>query len=277
MTLLDTGLGHGMAEIKGGTSNSNQSRDAGTPPPPTMLRRVLSGALVVTLGVGIGLVVGFQIKPTSPAAAVDACDLPVQNAIACENTLPGSPQSEWDVQGAGDPTIQGYGTDISVNKGNTIQFKINTDASAYTIDIYRLGYYGGDGARKVATITPTATLPQDQPDCLSDPTTGLVDCGNWAGLRELVGAVRRRVGDLHRASASYRHRWREPHGLHRPRRRQPLEAVLPDVRPRVAGLQQLRREQPLCRRTGGPRLQGELQPPVHHARVELADGLAVQL
>src|SRR5262249_17314985 len=48
------------------------------------------------------------------------------------------------------------------------------------IDIYRLGYYGGLGARPLATVQPSASLPQVQPDCLSDPTTGLVDCGNWA-------------------------------------------------------------------------------------------------
>ncbi len=32
----------------------------------------------------------------------------------------------------------------------------------------------------MATVQPSATLPQGQPACLSDPTTGLVDCGNWA-------------------------------------------------------------------------------------------------
>ena len=48
------------------------------------------------------------------------------------------------------------------------------------IDIYRLGYYAGLGARKVATVTPSVSLPQNQPACLTDATTGLVDCGNWA-------------------------------------------------------------------------------------------------
>jgi hypothetical protein len=57
---------------------------------------------------------------------------------------------------------------------------VKTDAAGYSIDVYRLGYYGGLGARKVATLQPSATLPQSQPACLSDATTGLVDCGNWA-------------------------------------------------------------------------------------------------
>ena len=36
--------------------------------------------------------------------------------IVQENTQTGSPSSEWDVSGAGDPSIQGFATDISVNK-----------------------------------------------------------------------------------------------------------------------------------------------------------------
>ncbi len=84
------------------------------------------------------------------------------------------------MSGAGSTNIQGFATDISVNHGQTISFKIDTDASSYRIDIYRLGYYGGNGARLITTILPTAHLPQNQPDCLSDASTGLVDCGNWA-------------------------------------------------------------------------------------------------
>ena len=42
-----------------------------------------------------------------------------------------------------------------------------------------MGYYAGMGARKVATVNPSAALPQIQPACLTDASTGLVDCGNW--------------------------------------------------------------------------------------------------
>jgi hypothetical protein len=104
----------------------------------------------------------------------------MQNPVAIENTLPGTPQSVWDVTGAGDPSIQGFATDMSVNRGQTISFKVATNSTNYRLDIYRLGYYGGLGARLVATVQPSASLPQSQPACLSDPTTGLVDCGNWA-------------------------------------------------------------------------------------------------
>jgi hypothetical protein len=98
----------------------------------------------------------------------------------CENSKPGNPPSEWDITGAGDANIQGFATDISVNKGETVRFKIDTDATNYRLDIYRMGYYGGNGARKITTIEPSAILPQSQPSCLNDNASGLIDCGNWA-------------------------------------------------------------------------------------------------
>jgi RHS repeat-associated protein len=114
------------------------------------------------------------------AKATGPCDPPLTNSILCENSQPGAPPSEWDISGAGDPTIQGFATDISVNRGEPIHFKVRTDATVYRLDLYRLGYYGGLGARKVATLTPAVPLPQVQPACVNDATTGLFDCGNWA-------------------------------------------------------------------------------------------------
>src|SRR4029077_14534834 len=61
-----------------------------------------------------------------------------QNSVVVENQLPGNPASEWDISGAGDGSIQGFATDISVNRGETVRFKIDTDASDYRLDIYRI-------------------------------------------------------------------------------------------------------------------------------------------
>jgi large repetitive protein len=103
------------------------------------------------------------------------------NAIEAENCLTGNPPSEWDVSGAGDANIQGFATDISVNRGQTVSFKVSTTATAYRIDIYRLGYYQGNGARLVTTIPNAATAKTTQPACVDQQsTTGLVDCGNWS-------------------------------------------------------------------------------------------------
>ena len=104
---------------------------------------------------------------------------PPSNRIVQENALPGDPSTEWDVNGWGDPTIQGFGHDISIAQGETIFFKIKTDSIDYRIDIYRMGYYGGMGARRVDTIQPSVELPQLQPEGITDPPTHLYDCWNW--------------------------------------------------------------------------------------------------
>ena len=116
-------------------------------------------------------VTGPTTAAVSPIVAV--------NPIVAENMLPGNPQSEWGINGP-DSRLEGFATDISIDQGNTVQFKIDHDAAItdYRIDIYRLGYYDGLGARKVATIDPSSLV--DQPAPLTDPATGLIDAGNWA-------------------------------------------------------------------------------------------------
>ncbi len=130
------------------------------------------GAAALLIGV-----TAIVVLPGSPASA-DAC-APLVNPVACENTKAGTPASVWDVGNAGDDTIQGFATDISVNLGQQVNFKISTPANSYSIDIYRLGYYGGNGARKIASITPNASLAHNQPACITDTNTDIYECGGW--------------------------------------------------------------------------------------------------
>lgn len=135
---------------------------------------VTAAALVMVLVAWVAI----ALDPSS-ARADNGCN-GAANPVVCENALAGTDPSVWDISGAGDPSIQGFSTDISVNVGGTIGFKVDTNARAYTIQIFRTGYYQGLGARKIADVTPSATLPQTQPQCVSDITTELYDCGNWA-------------------------------------------------------------------------------------------------
>ena len=153
---------------------ANQTRPAGDRRRgkfrPRRSRRALAGGV-------IGAVLLYLL--VLPPPAFSSCTSP-QNPIEAENCLPGDPSwSMWDLNNY-DPSIVGFATDISVNVGQTIYFKINTDAPAYTINIWRMGYYGGAGARQIASLRPSALLPQKQPACLANAATGLVDCGNWA-------------------------------------------------------------------------------------------------
>ncbi len=109
-----------------------------------------------------------------------------QNAIVTENANPGVPASQWDISNNGDGTygdksIQGFATDISVNKGQTINFKITITTGTdfkYGIKIYRVGYYQGNGARLIADLG-TGFTGVTQNACSFNGTTGLTDCGNW--------------------------------------------------------------------------------------------------
>src|SRR5690348_17114271 len=106
-----------------------------------MRRDLLCGALLFAL-----------LLVIVPRSSVSAACAPGSNAIVCENALAGNPPSEWDLSGASDPNIQGFATDISANLGDTVRFKVNTAATAYRLDIYRIGFYAGMGARRVATV-----------------------------------------------------------------------------------------------------------------------------
>jgi methionine-rich copper-binding protein CopC len=120
------------------------------------------------------ILVGALLAVTHAEPARAAC----ANPIVCENQLPGTPQSVWDVPNPS-TNIQGFADPFSVNVGGTINFKIQSPASSYAIDIYRMGYYGGDGARLVTSLTPNISVSQNQPACNTNTVTGLIDCGNW--------------------------------------------------------------------------------------------------
>jgi hypothetical protein len=129
---------------------------------------------------GLILAATLFVLGLAPAASQAAC----ANPVACENAQAGAAPSTWEVDGAGSDTIQGFATSMSVNKGDTIGFKIKSTTTAYHIDILRLGYYqNGDGARLVASnLAPTGSS-NTSTACQTFSTTGLIDCGNWAVSR----------------------------------------------------------------------------------------------
>ena len=116
---------------QGGWSNSSARRVMpAVAPSPT---RFFSSALQAVL---FFLFVVFCPLLASPAQAQTfGCTPAMANDIVCENSKPGNPSSQWDVStgDAGDPSIQGFATDISVAQGGTISFKVKTNASAYTL------------------------------------------------------------------------------------------------------------------------------------------------
>jgi hypothetical protein len=137
---------------------------------PGRARRVTRVVAVTATLVAAG--VGGSVIPASAAGCSP-------NPVVCENSQTGTPASVWDVDGSGDDTLQGFATDMSVNVGGSITFKVQAQ-HAYNIDIYRLGYYGGAGARKIATLPGTFPAQNQSTACVTDNLTQIFDCGTWA-------------------------------------------------------------------------------------------------
>src|SRR3954463_50886 len=139
--------------------------------PMRTARRLLPGGFVL-----LATLLALALAPA--ASRADACSPPT-NPVACENSKPGAEPLDWEVDNNGDSAIQGYATSMSVNVGDTINFKIKSSTAAYHLDIYRLGYYQGLRAPPMASnVAPANTAPQ--PACQTFADTGLVDCGNWS-------------------------------------------------------------------------------------------------
>lgn len=110
------------------------------------------------------------------------------NAIQRENAEPGS--DAWQFRRFGDRAaddtteqIKGYASATSADRGATVTFYVSvTPPQAYTIEIYRLGWYGGAGGRLMATID--GLQGARQPECPMDATTGLIAC-EWTPSAEV--------------------------------------------------------------------------------------------
>ena len=116
----------------------------------------------------------------SQTATTTFSDAP--NKIVTENQKAGTAKSVWSIHGSianqGDSQIEGFATQISTNAGQTVSFKIDTASSGYTLDIYRLGYYGGNGAQLVTTMHHSGA--DNQPAPIFNDATNTVDAGNWS-------------------------------------------------------------------------------------------------
>ncbi|HTE84109.1 MAG TPA: N,N-dimethylformamidase beta subunit family domain-containing protein, partial [Dehalococcoidia bacterium] len=128
--------------------------------------------------------------PTQLSPSVLATPPSVNNAllVAGENQRPGT--TAWKITNyAGSGEIQAYAGDTSVNAGSSLQFYVSTrvEGTIYKIDFFRMGWYGGAGARLMTNASGLRGMAQGYHTnaglagckrCLADRTTGLLDA-NW--------------------------------------------------------------------------------------------------
>ena len=207
------------------------------------------------------------------ASQAPACASPA-NQVVAENCKPGNPPTEWDVNGSGDLQIQGFATDISVNAGETIAFKVGPARLSYRIDIYRLGYYGGlGGAGRSPPSQPSVALAAEATGLPHrHAASRLYDCGNWAVSASWAVPRRRDVGHLHRppralktaTRASWRARQRPRPGSCPARRRCPHAYGALGLGKLANALEGAAREPHLLRRSRRRQPRGPAVPDVRH-------------
>ena len=96
------------------------------------------------------------------------------NPIPAENQKAGDP--DWHgFKNSWNHHIEAYADRVSAKAGDTAQVMVSVDVShPATWQLYRIGWYGGAGARKVVDGGQVALA--HQPTCANDTTTGLVHC-----------------------------------------------------------------------------------------------------
>lgn len=125
------------------------------------------------LGLAAGLLVLLGVGASSSAAGKAAT-----NPIQRENALPGSPS--WRLPRASAGAIEGYASEVSVLPGARLDLHVSTSPAArYRVEVYRIGWYAGAGARLVA-CSPSCRGDEPgspQPVPAFDPSTGYLDAG----------------------------------------------------------------------------------------------------
>jgi DNA-binding beta-propeller fold protein YncE len=96
--------------------------------------------------------------------------------IAAENALPGEPA--WAMGADATGPLQVYLDRVSARAGATVAVKVSSDAPhAARWALFRLGWYGGAGARRIDEGGPVQAARQ--PACPMEAGTGMVRCA-WA-------------------------------------------------------------------------------------------------
>lgn len=104
--------------------------------------------------------------------------------IAIENELPGT--RDWGLaKPATKREIEGFASAVSVAPGESLSFMVSTSSNNFDIEIFRLGWYGGVGARRcaIARNLPGTRRATPQPR----DGDGLVECDWPASYRLTIG------------------------------------------------------------------------------------------
>ena len=113
----------------------------------------------------IGLLASALSFAAIPAVGAD-------NPVVTENQKPGT--SAWQLARTADDVngqVKGYADTTSVLQGGSFNLYVSVNpAQTFTVDVYRIGYYGGLGGRLLLHAGPLNGTTQSA--CVPDPSTG---------------------------------------------------------------------------------------------------------
>ncbi|HEU5374093.1 MAG TPA: N,N-dimethylformamidase beta subunit family domain-containing protein, partial [Ktedonobacteraceae bacterium] len=157
--------------------------------------RLALSALLIAVVITAAGVIGFhfpvapkesQVSTSTPSFTLSLAPA-TETPIAAENKQPGT--TNWlipDAQAAS-IQIQAYASATSVSAGQTLTFYVSTEQAGmtYSVEVYRLGWYGGAGGRLMTTMHAVGQAQGyydwphlklvDCQSCFFDPTTRLIE------------------------------------------------------------------------------------------------------
>jgi PKD repeat protein len=155
------------------------------PTPPTARHGLV---LLVALAATCGL-----LMLTGPARAAAQVSCPNANPIVNENNCMGAGTTGNELSHYSE-NIGGFTTKTSYNLGESVQLKIGTSAASFpgtkaNVAVYRIGYYGGTGARLISAAGSSNVQINNTEQCNPmNVETGELSCANWNVTYTIPGA-----------------------------------------------------------------------------------------
>ncbi len=156
--------------------------------PPRLFRAAGAGVLAAALALGVvscssssdegvpsgaSLTGGGDVSRATPEAPADAPTTPEPPDPAAwvieENARPGA--TDWRIPGDGvadDDELSGYASSVSARAGDQVDLMISSTLGDVVVTAYRLGAYGGAGAREVTVFEPVPGVEQAEPTIDAD-------------------------------------------------------------------------------------------------------------
>jgi PKD repeat protein len=161
---------------------------------PFVLSIPARGAFALALSALAWVVFAYCLLALGAPGAAHAAEVscPNSNPIVNENNCMGAGTRTNELVNYSEQ-IGGFTTKTSYNLGESVPLKIGTSAASFpgtavNIAVYRIGYYGGQGARLISAAGASNVKVPNSLSCEAmNATTGELSCANWSTTYTIPG------------------------------------------------------------------------------------------